>query len=71
MRGRSFIRTSVSLQTGNEKVELEPWIGDVRGAQIWGMLMLYLRHGRRGGNEVSAGSTPRTEAGINPRPCGR
>lgn len=46
----------------------------VRGLQIWGRQMLYLKHGGRGGDEVGADSAPRTDAGIariNPKPYGR
>ena len=39
--------------------------------QIWGRLVLYIRHGRRGGSEVSVEGPASTDAGMNPKLCDR
>jgi hypothetical protein len=61
----------VYAKRGDNNIETELRDGDVRGMQIWGRLVLYMRHGRHGGDEVSVEGPPRTDVGMNPKPCDR
>ena len=61
----------VYAKRGTSNMEIELRDGDIREMQIWGRLVLYTRHDRRGGGEVSVEDPPRTDVGMNPKPCDR
>lgn len=59
--------TAKSKSKSNEEICVDV----VRSLQIWGKLMLYLKHGGLGGDEVGADGAPRTGAATNRKPYGR